>query len=85
MSIWKRVLFVVLGIMSAFLALDSLFPEMWLWLRFPGGALFESVRASSSLIRSILFLSFLFIASVLITFGVESNRPTNSTYTPNTS
>jgi hypothetical protein len=71
MSIWRRLLFVVSGVMLAFLALDSLFPEMWLWLRFPGGPLFEAVRAASSLVRSILFLSFLFISSVLITLGVE--------------
>jgi len=78
MSIWRRVLFVVFGIMSAFLALDSLFPEIWLWLRFPGGSIFEALRADSTLDRSILFLVFLFISSVLITLGVEVDRSTNS-------
>jgi hypothetical protein len=73
MSIWTRALYLVLGIMMVFLALNSLFPEMWLWLRLPGVFLFEAVRAASSLVRCILFVGFLFISSVLITLGVESD------------
>jgi hypothetical protein len=70
-SVLRRVLLVISGVVSAFLALDSLFPEMWLWLKFPGGQLFEAIRTTSILDRSLLFLSLLFISSVLITIGVE--------------
>jgi len=77
-SIWRRVFFVVLGVLSTFLALDCLFPEIWLWLNFPGVSLFEAVRADSTLVRSLLFLAFLFIASVLIALGVEVDRSTQS-------
>jgi hypothetical protein len=72
------VLFVVSGVISAFLALDCLFPEIWLWLRFPGGSLFEALRAFSLMDRIILFISFLFISSMLITLGVDVDGSTKS-------
>ena len=72
--IWRRVLFIFSGGMVAFLALNSLFPETWLWIGFPGVFIFEAIRAASILIRSILFIAFLFISSVLITLGAEGEH-----------
>jgi hypothetical protein len=79
----RRVPFLISGVMSAFLALDCLFPEMWLWLQFPGGSIFEAIRATSILVRGVLFLSLLFISSMLITLGVEADGSTDSLQDPN--
>jgi hypothetical protein len=54
-----------------FLALCGLFPELWLLLRFPGGFVFKAIVDGSFLIRDILFIAFLFVSCVLVTFGVD--------------
>ena len=72
-SILRRMFLIVLGVVSTFLALDCLFPQIWLWLRLPGGFLFEDLLSRTVLVRSLLFLLFLFFASVLIALGVEND------------